>query len=100
MKNMKRAVMLILASFFVSVSSFASEADIAIPDLHAGTFHIFGQEITSWNFLFYGALVICFTLGISLWLRHQVKREKAHVSMLKVSEIIFQTCKTYLLQQG
>ncbi|HNX13122.1 MAG TPA: sodium-translocating pyrophosphatase, partial [Paludibacteraceae bacterium] len=97
---MKRAVMLILASFFVSVSSFASEADIAIPDLHAGTFHIFGQEITSWNFLFYGALVICFTLGISLWLRHQVKREKAHVSMLKVSEIIFQTCKTYLLQQG
>ncbi len=100
MKNMKRAVMLILASFFVSVSSFASEADIAIPDLHAGTFHIFGQEITSWNFLFYGALVICFTLGISLWLRHQVKREKAHISMLKVSEIIFQTCKTYLLQQG
>ena len=100
MKNMKRAGMLILASFFVSVSSFASEADIAIPDLHAGTFHIFGQEITSWNFLFYGALVICFTLGISLWLRHQVKREKAHVSMLKVSEIIFQTCKTYLLQQG
>ena len=100
MKNMKRAVMLILASFFVSVSSFASEADIAIPDLHAGTFHIFGQEITSWNFLFYGALVICFTLGISLWLRHQVKREKAHVSMFKVSEIIFQTCKTYLLQQG
>ncbi len=100
MKNMKRAVMLIVASFFVSVSSFASEADIAIPDLHAGTFHIFGQEITSWNFLFYGALVICFTLGISLWLRHQVKREKAHVSMLKVSEIIFQTCKTYLLQQG
>ena len=100
MKNMKRAAMLIVASFFVSVSSFASEADIAIPDLHAGTFHIFGQEITSWNFLFYGALVICFTLGISLWLRHQVKREKAHVSMLKVSEIIFQTCKTYLLQQG
>ena len=97
---MKRAAMLIVASFFVSVSSFASEADIAIPDLHAGTFHIFGQEITSWNFLFYGALVICFTLGISLWLRHQVKREKAHVSMLKVSEIIFQTCKTYLLQQG
>ena len=100
MKNMKRAVMLILASFFVSVSSFASEADIAIPDLHAGSFDIFGLKITSWDFLFYGALVICFTLGISLWLRHQVKREKAHVSMLKVSEIIFQTCKTYLLQQG
>ncbi|MBP1664934.1 MAG: pyrophosphate-energized proton pump [Bacteroidetes bacterium] len=100
MKNMKRAVMLILSSLFVSVSTFASEADIAIPDLHEGTFLIFGNQITAWNFLFYGALVICFTLGISLWLHHEVKKQKAHVSMLKVSETIYQTCKTYLLQQG
>ena len=100
MKNMKRAVMLILSSLFVSVSTFASEADIAIPDLHEGTFHIFQHEITAWNFLFYGALVICFTLGISLWLRHEVEKQKAHTSMLKVSETIYQTCKTYLLQQG
>ncbi len=100
MKNMKRAVMLILSSLFVSVSTFASEADIAIPDLHEGTFHIFGNQITAWNFLFYGALVICFTLGISLWLHHEVKKQKAHISMLKVSETIYQTCKTYLLQQG
>ncbi|HNX88018.1 MAG TPA: sodium-translocating pyrophosphatase [Paludibacteraceae bacterium] len=97
---MKRAVMLILSSLFVSVSTFASEADIAIPDLHEGTFHIFGNQITAWNFLFYGALVICFTLGISLWLHHEVKKQKAHISMLKVSETIYQTCKTYLLQQG
>jgi K(+)-stimulated pyrophosphate-energized sodium pump len=100
MKQMKRAVTLLFLALLTSVKTFASEADIAIPDLHQGTFHIFGSVVTSWDFLFYGALVICFTLGISLWLRSQVKKQKAHDSMLKVSEIIFQTCKTYLLQQG
>ena len=100
MRNTKRALLLILGTFFVAAGSYASEADIAIPDLHEGNFHIFNQVVTAWDFLFYGALVICFTLGISLWLRAQVKKEKAHESMLKVSETIFQTCKTYLLQQG
>jgi len=100
MKQFKRAGLLLLVALLTTAKTFASEADIAIPDLHAGTFHIFGNVVTSWNFLFYGALVICFTLGISLWLHRQVKKQKAHESMLKVSEIIYQTCKTYLLQQG
>jgi len=78
----------------------ASEADLAIPDLHKGHFDIFGRTISAWNLLFYGALVICFTLGISLFLRMQVARLPAHQSMLDVAEVIFQTCKTYLIQQG
>ena len=49
---------------------------------------------------FYGALVICGTLGISLYLRTQIHKLPAHKSMLDVAEIIFQTCKTYLIQQG
>ena len=100
MKQMKRTVMLVIGALLTSANLFASEADIAIPDLHAGEFHIFGQAISSWDFLFYGALVICVTLSISLWLFSQVKKLRAHDSMLKVSEIIFQTCRTYLLQQG
>lgn len=100
MKQFKQGALLLLAALITPVKTFASEADIAIPDLHAGQFHIFGQVIKAWDFLFYGALVICFTLGISLWLRSHVKRLKAHDSMLKVSEIIYQTCRTYLLQQG
>lgn len=34
------------------VTTQASEADLVIPDLHEGTFHIFGTAITSWDFLF------------------------------------------------
>jgi Na+/H+-translocating membrane pyrophosphatase len=82
----------------------ASEADLAIPDLHDGRFFVDpaveGSGITAWNLLAGGALVICFTLGISLFLRGQVANLPAHKSMLDVAEVIFQTCKTYLIQQG
>jgi K(+)-stimulated pyrophosphate-energized sodium pump len=90
----------LIALFATAGPSFASEADLAIPDLHAGKFNILGMEITAWNLLFYGALVICGTLGISLYLRQQIYRQPAHQSMLNISEIIYQTCKTYLIQQG
>ncbi|MBX7103635.1 MAG: sodium-translocating pyrophosphatase [Gemmataceae bacterium] len=78
----------------------ASEADLEIPDLHAATFNILGMTISGWNLLLYGAIVITFTLGISLYLRTQIYRLPAHKSQLDVAEVIFQTCKTYLLQQG
>jgi len=80
--------------------ALAGEADLAIPDLHEGKFNIAGQQISGWNLLLYGAFVICGTLGISLYLRTQIYRLPAHRSMLDISEIIFQTCKTYLIQQG
>ena len=79
----------------------ASEADLAIPDLNQkGSFVIGGNTITAGNLLFYGSFVIAGTLGISLYLRSQIKALPAHKSMLDVAEIIFQTCKTYLIQQG
>ncbi|MDD3907017.1 MAG: sodium-translocating pyrophosphatase [Bacteroidales bacterium] len=78
----------------------ASDADLAIPDLHQGTYHIFGGSVTSWNFLFYGALIITGTLFFSLFLFHQIRKKPAHESMLKVASTIYATCRTYLLQQG
>lgn len=79
---------------------WAGEADLAIPDLHEGKFKILGFDISGWNLLFAGSFVIAGTLGISLYLRNQIVRQPAHASMLKVADIIFQTCKTYLFQQG
>ncbi len=88
-------VVLLLAA----LPAHASEADLAIPDLHEGKFTLFGATISAWNLLFYGSFVIIGTLGISLYLRSQIVRLPAHKSMLDIAEIIFQTCKTYLLQQ-
>jgi K(+)-stimulated pyrophosphate-energized sodium pump len=91
------ATLLVLAA---GSTAGASEADLAIPDLHKGTFNIFGTTISAWNLLAIGALVICGTLGISLYQLYQIKKQPAHKSMLDIAEIIFQTCKTYLIQQG
>src|SRR5262245_53413455 len=100
MKLLKTSLWSLGLLLFVAATAFASEADLAIPDLHAGKFVILGNEISAFNLLFAGALVICGTLGISLYLRTQIHRLPAHKSMLNVAEIIFQTCKTYLIQQG
>lgn len=94
---------LVLSSLLVLLTSSiasASEANLAIPDLDKGKFNIAGHDISGWYLLFYGSFVITGTLGISLYLRGQVKKLPAHKSMLNVAEIIFQTCKTYLIQQG
>jgi K(+)-stimulated pyrophosphate-energized sodium pump len=94
-------VISLLSIFLVSsLGSFASEADLAIPDLHQGTYEIFGGVVSSWDFLFYGALIISGTLFFSLFLYSQIKKLTAHDSMLKVASTIYQTCRTYLLQQG
>lgn len=83
-----------------SLPAYASEADLAIPDLHVGTFHLFGGDVSSWNFLFCGALIIAGTMCFSILLFLQVKRLPAHDSMLKVANTIYTTCRTYLAQQG
>lgn len=102
MRKARHVVCLITAFLLTKTSTklYASEADLAIPDLHAGAFRIFGSDISAWDFLFYGALIIVGTLGFSLYLFRQIKSLPAHASMLKVASTIYQTCRTYLLQQG
>jgi K(+)-stimulated pyrophosphate-energized sodium pump len=98
---LKPLLLAIAALLTTAASAQASEADLAIPNLHAGHFTILGIEgISAWWLLFCGALVICGTLGISLYLRAEIHKLPAHRSMLNIAEIIFQTCKTYLIQQG
>jgi K(+)-stimulated pyrophosphate-energized sodium pump len=82
-----------------AATAHAGEADLAIPDLHEGKFASLGG-ISAWDLLLYGSFVILGTLTISLYQIWQIYRQPAHKSMLDVAEIIFQTCKTYLIQQG
>ncbi len=100
MNSLKLIAWSLLALLLAAGSVHASEADLAIPDLHKGKFEILGHTVIAWDLLAYGALVITGTLGISLYQLWQIHRQPAHKSMLDVAEIIFQTCKTYLIQQG
>jgi K(+)-stimulated pyrophosphate-energized sodium pump len=100
MVRLMRILLMVVLYLFIPLAVFASEADLAIPDLHKGAPYTLLGGIRPWYLLFYGACIIAGTLGISLFLRHQVKKLRAHESMLKVAETIFQTCRTYLIQQG
>jgi len=100
MKKIKNIGLLMGLFLGLNISAHASEADLAIPDLHEGTFHLFGTAISSWDFLFYGALIIAGTMGFSILLFYQVKKLPVHESMQKVADTIYTTCRTYLIQQG
>ncbi len=57
----------------------ASEADLAIPDLHKVS-RTRCWAASTWWLLFWGACVIAGTLSISLWLRASVRKLRAHES--------------------
>ena len=82
----------ILSFVLLSFASplFASEAELNIPVLTA----------TQNNLLMVGFLICFLGMCFGLYEYVKVKGLPAHKSMLDVSEIIFQTCKTYLIQQG
>jgi len=88
----------VIVVLLAASASRASEADLAIPDLKTATF--FDGAISGHDLLLYGSFVIAGTLGISLFLRRQIKALPAHESMLRVADVIFETCKTYLLKQA
>src|SRR5437879_193110 len=101
MKSLKLIAWSIAVLLLAGPAARASEADLAIPNLwEHGSFTILGQTISAGVLLLAGSFVICGTLGISLYLRSQIHKLPAHKSMLDVAEIIYQTCKTYLIQQG
>lgn len=97
--SMKKALLLLAFGVFLAPhASFASEADLLIPDLKQSYFSNFGAN--GWDLLFYGMIIIILGLLFGLMQFSQIKKLPAHSSMLKVAHIIYETCKTYLLQQG
>src|SRR3954454_2529010 len=83
-----------------TASSMAGEADIKIPDLNQVRFNVGGSSISGTSILYVG-LVIC-VLGVIFGLLQyqQTVRLPVHERMRSVSNIIWETCKTYLMQQG
>ncbi|MCO5051552.1 MAG: sodium-translocating pyrophosphatase [Verrucomicrobiae bacterium] len=77
----------------------ASEADIHIPDLTAITFDGLGGA--SGPLLMYLGIGICLIGAIFGLVQYkQTKTLDVHESMAKVSNTIWETCKTYLFTQG
>src|SRR5215211_5966960 len=100
-RNMgKRILWVALLLGFSASAAFASEADIKIPDLDPITFTVFGKAISGKLILNLG-LVICVLGAIFGLVQYsQTKNLPVHESMRLVSNTIWETCKTYLAQQG
>src|ERR1022692_4791624 len=82
-----------------ATNTFAGEASINIPDLTQVTFAGLGG--VSGVTLMYLGLVIClFGAAFGLVQYRQTKLLPVHQSMSEVSNMIWETCKTYLFQQS
>src|SRR5262245_2802145 len=73
-----------------------SEIDLALPNLREVTMMgVSGQSLLMW-----GLLVCGLGLAFGLRIYGQLRDMPVHRSMLEISELIYETCKTYLIQQG
>ena len=79
-------------------AAMASEADLILPDLRSVKF--FGDKIDGWSLLVGGLVICAFGMVFGMVQYFQIKKMKVHKSMLEISELIYGTCKTYLLTQG
>ncbi len=73
------------------------EANLVLPDL--STVNFMGGT-NGRTLLMFGILVSVLGLGFGLWIFTQLKNLPVHKSMLEISELIYETCKTYLITQG
>lgn len=89
-----------LALALLPAAAMAGEADIKLPELGNVSFNILGVELGARLLLFIG-LAVCVLGGLFGVLQAMaIKNMPAHRSMLEVSELIYTTCKTYLITQG
>ena len=89
----KTTKVLLTSTLLVTITpltAFASEADLVTPELSKS------QN----NMLYVGMLVCILGMLFGLFQFIRVRKIKAHKSMLDVADTIYETCKTYLIQQG
>jgi K(+)-stimulated pyrophosphate-energized sodium pump len=86
-----------LATLFMPMLALASEANLVLPDLASQTF----LGGTTGRTLLMGGVVVCL-LGLAFgFLQYsQLKNLPVHKSMLEISELIYETCKQYMITQG
>lgn len=93
-----RKLILLFGIIITPLFTFASEADLILPNFKDITF--FNGSLTGWSLLMWGSILVVLGLLFGLYQAIRIKKFPTHYSMRNVAETIYQTCKTYLLQQG
>jgi K(+)-stimulated pyrophosphate-energized sodium pump len=74
------------------------EANLKLPDLSSVSF--LNNAIDGHRLLLIGILFCVFGLGFGLVIYTRLKNLPVHRAMREISELIYETCKTYLITQG
>jgi len=100
MPFLRRVFFLLTAAVAVAlafdVPAFAGEAELVLPDLSQASF--FGN-IDGRSLLKLGLVVAALGLVFALVIYRRLRGMAVHSSMLEISELIYETCKTYLVTQ-
>ena len=81
-----------------SPSESGGEASLKLPDLSSVSF--LNGAIDGHRLLLIGILFCFFGLGFGMVIYMRLKNLPVHRSMREISELIYETCKTYLVTQG
>ncbi len=102
MKNMLSRLVLLIPGIVAlcGCPAWAGEADIQVPDLSQVSFEILGVSVSGLLLMYLGLVVCGVGLAFGMVQYRQTVAKPAHQSMLSVSNLIWETCKSYLLQQG
>ena len=92
------AFLAIGASPVFAQSHGGGEANLILPDLSSVTF--FGGSVDGHNLLLMGIIVCILGLLFGLAMYMNLKKLPVHHAMREISELIYETCKTYLITQG
>ena len=76
------------------------EANLKIPDLTNTTVPVTFFGVSGHSLLMFGLVVCALGLIFGLVMYTRLKNMAVHESMRAVSELIYETCKTYLITQG
>ena len=86
----------LLAAASARADEPGGEASLKLPDLSQVKF--LGTD--GHTLLLFGILFCLFGLAFGLWIYTRLKNLPVHKSMRDISELIYETCKTYLTTQG
>jgi K(+)-stimulated pyrophosphate-energized sodium pump len=89
-----------LAAPLMAQEQAGGEANLVLPDLHAASAPTFLGGISGVTLLTCGLAVSALGLVFGLFIFVRVRNMPVHSSMREVSELIYETCKTYLATQG
>ncbi|MBF0529526.1 MAG: sodium-translocating pyrophosphatase [Deltaproteobacteria bacterium] len=92
--------MVLAAVMLAAVPVLASEADLTLPDFSKVFFTIGGGKVSGVSLMYAGLVVCVIGLLFGMFVYKKITAIPVAEEMSYVSDIIWETCKTYLLQQG